>query len=1107
MPRTAAAAPQDAASLASIMVIGVAGAICSPFQHADDVPRGFGAEWALAELTVREWYFAAMNDDDRDIALRWQLLLHDLLLRRTPRGGSRGRDVYAQRFAAFASGSFCKLVGWYLTDRELTQPRADGGSTPARTLARAVALISDGEVSKASRLLLSKGLADTSDPAIIAQLATKHPLRKRRLPGELPTRDRGRIKVALRATFRRLRSHVGTGPDGKKNQYLRALTQKFANARANGVIEACERFAEAFVNGEMPDWYYYVQSAARLVAPVKKEALAYGGTPEVRSVAMGNVDVRSWAKAVAADARGTYRAKVEPIQVACGTEGGVSAMAFAVRAHLELNPNHVAVTLDRKNAYNEEMRAMTIEVLDADPDLEAHATYFHRTYSPEGPIYFADGTLAPFTSSEGGRQGDPAYCDQFCLTTHKANVALNAELAAVGGGALFDVDDGVAMGLPTDVFAAARRFGLAIAPQGGTLRVEKCGAYSGGLGEDLASAPGYDPAFPLARDDAGILGIVIAGVPIGEPEFVVPWIERRVDGMMSNIDITCNMLRTVHLMSLNVLLYYSLARLGEYVAGHCYPSDSTGPLSRYDAGVLKAAEIVHGSPLVVHDPLLLRRMRLPAKLGGAGLRSVVAVSSSAFAGRVSQVAPLLIDMTTASGAVRPGALPGLASVFGAGSFDSGREPTRFAALLASGARLGVELGTAWAMMQIALVAAPSVLLSVPAASAGWTGVPGGGVVVKLQHALTTEIESAAASMLRLEFRALSHADLRRTAIASVDRASSRFLISFPSRGNAIANPEWRECIAMYYGTASPACAPYVGLPMRNKQGREIGRLDRHGSTLLSHPNLVDADSGRTIWHDDLLWRMDHALSEGHIPHSTEVLGIFNAALPQVARENLAAAYQSRMQRQGLVPDVVFTVEGRRALADVKTICVCPTRYPERLLRGGASQAAVRERARSVHSEYAYKAKLLDEEFAGVPRSSGRTGPVLTTLLAFGVVTGLVFGAFGEFSDGVYSMARCCATGVAQRHWRTMLAESAQQAENALNERFVREWGIANMREHARLKLERLERYVGAASPGAAANRDMTGARFKARRTAYTTMQGLGPRAGVFHSREDRRGWR
>ena len=55
-----------------------------------------------------------------------------------------------------------------------------------------------------------------------------------------------------------------------------------------------------------------------------------------------------------------------------------------------------------------------------------------------------------------------------------------------------------------------------------------------------------------------------------------------------------------------------------------------GPLSRYDAAVLKAAAIVHGSPFVVREPLLLLRMRMPARYSGAGLRSVVAVSSSVF---------------------------------------------------------------------------------------------------------------------------------------------------------------------------------------------------------------------------------------------------------------------------------------------------------------------------------------------------------------------------------------------------------------------------------------------------------------------------------------------
>ena len=173
---------------------------------------------------------------------------------------------------------------------------------------------------------------------------------------------------------------------------------------------------------------------------------------------------------------------------------------------------------------------------------------------------------------------------------------------------------------------------------------------------------------------------------------------------------------------------------------------------------------------------------MAARYGGAGLRSVVAVSSSAFVGRCSQALPLFVNVAKAGGAVRPGALPGLARVLEADSFGSRKEPTRFAALFAPDTRLGMELGMARAMIQIGLVGGLSVLLSVPVTGAGWNGIQGSGVVAKLQYELTTEIESAAVTMLHLEFQALPHADLRRTAIASVDRASSLFLIAFPSRG-------------------------------------------------------------------------------------------------------------------------------------------------------------------------------------------------------------------------------------------------------------------------------------------------------------------------------------
>ena len=65
---------------------------------------------------------------------------------------------------------------------------------------------------------------------------------------------------------------------------------------------------------------------------------------------------------------------------------------------------------------------------------------------------------------------------------------------------------------------------------------------------------------------------------------------------------------------------------------------------------------------------------------------------------------------------------------------------------------------------------------------------------------------------------------------------------------------------------------------------------------------------------------------------------------------------------------------------------------------------------------------------------------------------------------------------------TMLPESTQQAENAIQRARRARMGMGHLRARAPqcLKLERLERYVGAASPGVAANRDMSGARFAAR---------------------------
>jgi len=52
---------------------------------------------------------------------------------------------------------------------------------------------------------------DLSDPRVVAQLETKHPLRKEAVPAEY---------MNLKATLRSLRRRRGTGTYGKRNEHL-----------------------------------------------------------------------------------------------------------------------------------------------------------------------------------------------------------------------------------------------------------------------------------------------------------------------------------------------------------------------------------------------------------------------------------------------------------------------------------------------------------------------------------------------------------------------------------------------------------------------------------------------------------------------------------------------------------------------------------------------------------------------------------------------------------------------------------------------------------------------------------------------------------------------
>ena len=78
-------------------------------------------------------------------------------------------------------------------------------------------------------------------------------------------------------------------------------------------------------------------------------------------------------------------------------------------------------------------------------------------------------------------------------------------------------------------------------------------------------------------------------------------------------------------------------------------------------------------------------------------------------------------------------------------------------------------------------------------------------------------------------------------------------------------------------------------------------------------------------------------------------------------------------------------------------------------------------ADSQTSAYLGRAKHADKEFVGVPE--GQQGPVEARLWGYGEVTGLVFGAFGEASEGVHSLVEELAEAVAAETVVVMRAAS------------------------------------------------------------------------------------
>eukprot|EP00873_Tetraselmis_striata_P007432 jgi/Tetstr1/427696/TSEL_017821.t1 len=238
-----------------------------------------------------------------------------------------------------------------------------------------VALVEDGEFSRAAGRLSSKGMGDLSDPAILAHLRDKHPSRSHPIPNaayDIPV-DEAALTVDMRVPYQQLKQHVAAGPSGIRNEYLRCLVGEYASASgpASSGMEAERRAAE------------------RAVVDNMKEA---------------------------------YVSVLAPSQLGVGIPAGDSMLIHGVRLIAErLGPRAVIVHTDLRNAYNEAWRRTIIQRhIDCSP---LHPVIPALLASLSTDSYLVvDDRSAPLRSEDGVQQGAPLATTSFCVAIHPEHV-------------------------------------------------------------------------------------------------------------------------------------------------------------------------------------------------------------------------------------------------------------------------------------------------------------------------------------------------------------------------------------------------------------------------------------------------------------------------------------------------------------------------------------------------------------------------------------------------------------------------------------------------------------------------------------------------------------
>ena len=510
-----------------------------------------------------------------------------------------------------------------------------------------------------------------------------------------------------------------------------------------------------------------------------------------------------------------------------------------------------------------------------------------------------------------------------------------------------------------------------------------------------------------------VRGFKCWGVPIGEDRYVEEELEDKVDQILEDGRQGLELLGLQHRHAAWHALKQSVWPRFDYFAQNCYPSLTIPVAARLDEGLHSLLELVTGLTIPLSRsedsvtlsttipgregfPFAAWAVRQPVKCGGLGLRSFVDICRPAFIGACELALPRL----------HQGFCPILNNHVEDADCFGEEWQGRWATLLGSGCRAGVELAQSWRLLQLESRAGMDFLgeedeelagpLAAEVESAGEGSVSGGtrGKLVQEKEIL----------LGRVMLRALeNHRDQTDRAVFSWpqrDKMSAAFLLQLPGHDTSLTSAEFTECAASLLCLPSPACCDPKVL------GTRVGKrkVDRFGDNVMAEK--LKGDNWRTR-HDAVKEKLYSLLKWGGVESEMEVFNEFSGLIPQ---QGLSRMERGR-KRQGLVPDFRLRIAGVEGpskepvllLAELKIITCCTTRYgrdprPE--------EKAVDVRSALLPGEYRGKARKMDTKFGGVP--VGEEGPVARKLASYPRLQGWVFGAWNEASQDIHNLVPALA---------------------------------------------------------------------------------------------------